>query len=100
MVGVFEHAYLLDALLVFNEQLNSWDVYMEPRALGGALHRRVNAAVVFAANTEIYLFINQVIYFKSIKKLAIPYLISISARLLASTGRRHLCQTLTKKMSS
>ena len=38
---------LLDAFLVLYQQLHSRDVYVQPGALGGALHRGVKAAVVF-----------------------------------------------------
>lgn len=41
---------LFDSLLVFNEQLNTWDVDVQPRPLGGALHRGVYSSIVFAAN--------------------------------------------------
>lgn len=44
------HAYLLDALLVLNEQLNTWNVDVEPRPLRGALHWSVDAAIVLAAH--------------------------------------------------
>lgn len=45
-------ADLLDALLVLNEQLHTWNVDVEPRPLRGALHRSVDAAIVLAAHTE------------------------------------------------
>lgn len=41
---------LFDSLLVFNEQLNTWDIDVQPRPLGGALHRCVYSSIVFAAN--------------------------------------------------
>lgn len=41
---------LFDSLLVFNEQLNTWDVDVQPRPLGGALHWSVYSSIVFAAN--------------------------------------------------
>lgn len=40
---------LLDALLVLDEQLHAGDVDVQAGALRGALHRRVEAAVVLAA---------------------------------------------------
>ena len=46
------HTYLLDALLVLDEQLDAGDVYMEPGSLGRALHRRVDAAVVLTTHTH------------------------------------------------
>lgn len=46
------HAYLLDALLVLNEQLNTWNVYVEPRSLRRALYWSVDAAIVLAAHTH------------------------------------------------
>lgn len=41
--------YLLDALLVLDEQLDTRDVDVEPRALGRTLHWGVHAAVVLTA---------------------------------------------------
>lgn len=46
------HAYLLDALLVLDEQLNTRNVDVEPRPLRGALHWSVDAAIVLAAHTH------------------------------------------------
>lgn len=46
------HAYLLDALLVLYEQLNTWNVDVEPRPLRGALHWSVDAAIVLAAHAR------------------------------------------------
>lgn len=46
------HAYLLDALLVFNEQLNTWNVDVQPWSLRRALHWSVDAAIVLAAHTH------------------------------------------------
>lgn len=45
------HAYLFDALLVLNEQLNTGDVDVEPRPLRRALHWSVYTAIVLAAHT-------------------------------------------------
>ena len=44
--------YLLDALLVLDEQLDAGDVYVQPWPLGRALHRGVDAAVVLATHTH------------------------------------------------
>lgn len=49
------HAYLLDALLVLNEQLNTWNVDVEPGPLRGALHWSVDAAIVLAAHTHTHM---------------------------------------------
>lgn len=46
------HAYLLDALLVLNEQLNTWDVNVEPWSLRRALNWSVYTAIVLAAHTH------------------------------------------------
>lgn len=93
------HAYLLDAFLVLNEQLNSWNVDVEPRPLRGALHWSVDAAIVLAAHTHRQSQEQSDRYLLegfSIRRGCIDqkesgfYLISISARLLASVGRQHL----------
>ncbi len=49
---VQSHAYLFDALLVLNEQLNTRDVNVEPRPLWRPLHRSVYTAIVLAAHTH------------------------------------------------
>lgn len=46
------HAYLLDALLVLNEQLNTRDVDVEPWSLRRALNWSVYTAIVLAAHTH------------------------------------------------
>lgn len=52
-VAVLPCTDLLDAFLVLNEQLNTWDVDVEPRPLRGALHWSVYAAIVLAAHSHI-----------------------------------------------
>jgi len=44
--------YLFDALLVLDEQLDTRDVYVEPGALGRALHGSINASVVLTTHTH------------------------------------------------
>lgn len=46
------HAYLFDAFLVLNEQLNTWDVNVEPGPLRRALDWSVYTAIVLAAHTH------------------------------------------------
>lgn len=79
---------LLDSFFVLDQQLHSGDVDVQPRALWRPLHRSVKAAVVFA-NPDTHTHICRI---KKKCQLAKTfwsrrrrsYLISISARLLAS----------------
>lgn len=101
------HAYLLDAFLVLNEQLNTWDVDVEPRSLRRTLNWSVYTAIVLAANThgndtysqvfqkymrylKCYFLYTVVIKTKTMPIKAGSYLISISARLFASIRRQYL----------
>lgn len=90
------HAYLLDALLVLYEQLNTWNVDVEPRPLRGALHWSVNAAIVLTAHMhgQRHKQSNRCLLEVCMKQHRYKknghYLISISARLLASVGRQLL----------
>ena len=46
------HAYLFDAFLVLDEELNTRDVDVEPWSLRRALHWSVYTAIVLAAHTH------------------------------------------------
>jgi len=100
------HAYLFDAFLVLNEQLNAWDVDVEPRPLRRALHWSVYTAIVLAAYTHtsgnntyrfskvdlqyVEYYILYTVGIQTVPVKAVSYLISISARLLASIRRQYL----------
>lgn len=51
-VNVRSHAYLFDAFLVFNEELDTWDVNMEPWSLRRTLHWSVYASIVLATHRD------------------------------------------------
>lgn len=51
-VNVRSHAYLFDAFLVFNEELDTWDVNMEPWSLRRTLHWSVYASIVLATQRQ------------------------------------------------
>lgn len=51
-INVWSHAYLFDAFLVFNEELDTWDVNMEPWSLRRTLHWSVYASIVLATQRQ------------------------------------------------
>lgn len=95
------HAYLFDAFLVLNEQLNTWDVNVQPGSLRRPFHWSVYTAIVLAAHTHtgkntfgFPKMCENTVGIKTMHVKVVSYLISISARLLASTKKQYLIQII------